>query len=255
MTPECFSVVILCVVVFVSEYLDSSLGMGYGTALTPVLILMGYDPLTVVPAVLVSQLVTDIAACASHQRCANVDLRISSPDFKVAALLGAVSSIGVLVAVVLAVKLPKPLLTSYIGTLVFAMGVLILVTLRRPMAMSWRKIAAISLVAAFNKGISGGGYGPLVMGGQILSGVQARNAVGITAFAEAITCLVGFLAFVALGKALDWNLIILLCASALPAVPFAALTVKKIPVDKLKVWVGVLIMGLGLLTLLRVASG
>jgi uncharacterized membrane protein YfcA len=43
---------------FICEFMDSSLGMGYGTTLTPLLLLMGFEPLQVVPAVLMSECVT-----------------------------------------------------------------------------------------------------------------------------------------------------------------------------------------------------
>ena len=242
-------------VAFLSEYLDSALGMGYGTALVPILVLLGFNPLKVIPAVLISQLVTDIAACISHHRLSNVNLKIASNDFKIAFVLGLVSSIGVVVSVILALKIPKWIITLYIGFLVSVMGILILVTIRYPMHFSWRKIIGISFVAAFNKGISGGGYGPLVMGGQMLSGVQAKNAVGITAFAEAITCLMGFIIYLIVGKAIDWKLTGLLVVSATVAVPFAALTVKNINTDRLRKYVGILITILGILTLLKISSG
>lgn len=242
-------------VAFLSEYLDSALGMGYGTALVPILVLLGFNPLKVIPAVLISQLVTDIAACIAHHRLSNVNLKIASNDFKIAFVLGLVSSIGVVVSVILALKIPKWIITLYIGFLVSVMGILILVTIRYPMHFSWRKIIGISFVAAFNKGISGGGYGPLVMGGQMLSGVQAKNAVGITAFAEAITCLMGFIIYLIVGKAIDWKLTGLLVVSATVAVPFAALTVKNIHRDRLRIYVGILITILGILTLLKISSG
>ena len=57
------------------EYLDSSLGMGYGTTLTPLLMLAGYAPLEIVPAVLLSELLTGLAAGAMHHRDGNIDLR------------------------------------------------------------------------------------------------------------------------------------------------------------------------------------
>lgn len=242
-------------IVFISEYLDSGLGMGYGTALAPILILMGYPPLKVVPAILISQLVTDIAACISHHRCANVNLEIRSADFRIAFILGLISSLGVVFSVFVAVKIPKWLLTLYIGLLVTVMGALILLTAGRPMRMSWRKIMGISFLASFNKGISGGGYGPLVMGGQILSGINAKNAVGITAFAEAITCLIGFIAYLSMGRAIDWKLTAVLLLSAVPAVPVAALTVKSVPSARLKRYVGALITVLGVFTILKISSG
>ncbi len=242
-------------IAFISEYLDSGLGMGYGTALAPILIIMGYEPLRVVPAILISQLFTDIAACISHHSLRNVDLKIRSADFRVASLLGLVSAVGVTISVVVAIRIPKWLLTLYIGILVLAMGIIILVTIKRPMRFSWRKIAGISLLASFNKGISGGGYGPLVMGGQLISGINAKNAVGITAFAEALTCLVGFIAYLISGKAIDWKLTGTLVLFAIGAVPFAALTVKNVYSDRLKRYVGILIIILGLMTIFKIAGG
>ena len=41
---------------FICEYLNASLGMGYGTTLAPLLLLLGFQPLQVVPAVLLGQL-------------------------------------------------------------------------------------------------------------------------------------------------------------------------------------------------------
>jgi len=243
------------IIAFISEYLDSGLGMGYGTALAPILIIMGYEPIKVVPAILVSQLFTDIAACISHHNMRNVDLKIHSKDFKVASLLGLVSAVGVIISVVVAIRIPKWLLTLYIGILVLSMGILILITIKRPMRFSWRKIAGISLLASFNKGISGGGYGPLVMGGQLISGINAKNAVGITAFAEALTCLVGFMVYLISGRAIDWKLTGALVLFATGAVPFAALTVKNVFSDRLKKYVGIFIIILGLMTIFKIAGG
>ncbi len=243
------------IIAFISEYLDSGLGMGYGTALAPILILLGYHPLKVVPAILISQLVTDIAACISHHSLSNVNLKINSQDFKIAFILGIISSVGVILSVSIALKIPKWLLTLYIGLLVLSMGILILVTIKKPMRFSWRRIMGISFLAAFNKGISGGGYGPLVMGGQMLSGVCAKNAVGITAFAEAVTCFIGSIFYLILGRSIDWKFTGLLVLCATGAVPFAALTVKNVNSDKLKTYVGILITILGLLTLLKISSG
>jgi len=154
----------------------------------------------------------------------------------------------------LAIKIPKWILTLYIGLLVASMGALVLYTINRPMKFSWKKLMGVSLLASFNKGISGGGYGPLVMGGQMLSGVHVKNAVGITAFAEAITCFVGFLVYFFSGKAIDWKLTGLLVLFATGAVPIAAMTVKNTNSGPLKKYVGILMILLGLLTLTKIAG-
>jgi len=246
--------VLVGIIAFISEYLDSGLGMGYGTVLAPILIILGFNPLKVVPAILISQLVTDIAACVTHHKLHNVNLEIKSKDFKVALILGLISSAGVILSVIIALKIPKWVLTLYIGLLVLSMGILILVTMKRPMRFSWRRLMAVSFLAAFNKGISGGGYGPLIMGGQMLSGVCAKNAIGITAFAEAITCFIGFAIYLIMGRSIDWKLTGLLIICATCAVPVAAITVKNVNSERLKRYAGILIAILGFFTLLKIGA-
>ena len=65
----------MVVMAFICEYMDSTLGMGYGTTLTPVLLIMGYEPLQVVPAVLVSELFSGLLAGALHHKEGNVDFK------------------------------------------------------------------------------------------------------------------------------------------------------------------------------------
>ena len=63
------------VIAFLAEYVDSALGMGYGTTLTPVLLMMGYEPMQVVPAVLLSELFTGLFAGLAHHNEGNADFR------------------------------------------------------------------------------------------------------------------------------------------------------------------------------------
>ena len=53
---------LLLSVAFACELIDSGLGMGYGTILTPTLLLMGFAPEIVVPAILFSELLSGFAA-------------------------------------------------------------------------------------------------------------------------------------------------------------------------------------------------
>jgi len=124
----------------------------------------------------------------SCQRCCSpssspaywhIDLRPGSHDLKVAGLLTVLSVVGVLLAVGVAVRLPTWVVKLYIGVLVLAIGLVILKNSARQPPFSWRRIGVLGFVAAFNKGISGGGYGPVVTGGQMLAGVRSRSAIGI----------------------------------------------------------------------------
>ena len=65
----------IVVLAFFAEYIDSTLGMGYGTTLTPLLMLLfGFGPLQIVPAVLFSELVTGLLAGFTHHSMGNVEL-------------------------------------------------------------------------------------------------------------------------------------------------------------------------------------
>lgn len=246
-----FSVYII-VLAFVCEYIDSSLGMGYGTTLTPLLLMLGYQPLQIVPAVLLSELITGLSAGFFHHKLKNVNFKIGTVDFRIAAIMAGCSVFGSLAAVFVALNLPIFYVKLYIGLVVLSMGIIILIALNKTFKFSWKKITSLGLIAAFNKGISGGGYGPVVTSGQILSGVNSKNAIGITSLAEGLTCLVGVTTYLAFtDHTIQWNLAPSLILGAILSVPFAAYTVKKINDRKLKLIVGIATLVLGLVTLAK----
>ena len=241
---------LIIILAFICEYVDSSLGMGYGTTLTPLLLIMGYHPLQVVPAILLSELFTGLSAAFCHHKFRNSNFRIGTKDLKIVLVMAGCSIFGTLAAVFIALKLPMYYVKLYIGLLVFIMGLFILITLKRKYEFSWRKIVSLGLLAAFNKGISGGGYGPLVTGGQILSGVKSKNAIGITSFAEGFTCLVGVITYLVFTDHLiEWNLAPSLILGAMLSVPIGAYTVKKFKSMRLRLIVGIATLILGLVTL------
>ena len=271
-----WTLIAVFMIAFLCEYMDSSLGMGYGTTLTPVLLLFDYSPLQIVPVILVSELITGLLAGFFHHREGNVNFKPQTTDFsrimnklkalgyvesfkrgvplhlRVALLLSACSIAGTIVAVVIAINISKFLLTLYIGFLVLGMGLVILFTLNKDYPFSWKRITSLGLVASFNKGMSGGGYGPLVTGGQILSGLTARSAVGITSLAEGLTCAVGVITYFTLAhKAIDWRLAPVVVVGAVCSVPFTAKTVRKMDKRSLNLAIGVLTVILGGVTLFK----
>jgi len=231
------------------EYVDSSLGMGYGTTLTPLLLLAGFAPLDIVPAVLLSEALTGLAAGLLHQRDGNVNFLRDARARRTALLLIALSTAGAIVAATLAVQVSRETLTALIAAIIIAMGVVILLTIRRPLRYRPGGIVAIGAVAAFNKSLSGGGYGPLVTAGQVVSGLPPKHAVAISSVAESFTCVVGLAAYLALGREIDWGLTLPLVAGALLSVPIATLTVRRLPEKGLRTAVGLVTLALGALAL------
>ena len=247
-----FEGLVFLVLAFGCEYVDSTLGMGYGTALTPLLmILFGLEPLVIVPCILLSELVTGISAGTAHHLAGNVSFTRTSRATKVVVLLSACSVVGAAVAVVVALNLPKFWLKLFIGLIVFSMGVLILAAARKGFGFSWAKLTGLGLLAAFNKGVSGGGYGPLITGGQILSGIEEKNAIGICSLSEGVTCIVGVAVYLAAGQTIAWDLAVPLMMGALASVPVSALTVSRVSKRGLRTVIGVVTVFLGLLTLIQ----
>jgi uncharacterized membrane protein YfcA len=269
-------IIVLIISAFLCEYMDSTLGMGYGTTLTPVFLLMGFAPMQIIPAILLSELISGILAGVFHHRQGNVDFKPKTYDvfkisnmlsplgyiekvrksfplhLKVAILLAACSVVGTVAAVFVAVNIPKFYLKLYIGCLVLAMGLIILVCFKKDFKFSWKKITLLGLVASFNKGMSGGGYGPVVTGGQILSGVEGKSAIGITSLAEGLTCLVGVIMYILVAKnPVDWKLAPYIIVGAVLSVPLSAKSVKLLSTKNLKLAIAVLTIILGTLTIVK----
>ncbi len=236
------------------EYVDSSMGMGYGTTLTPLLMLAGYAPLQIVPAVLISEFMTGLAAGLLHQRDGNVDFFRDAQARRTAWLLALLSGVGALLAVWVAVSVSKFWLGLCISGIVLAMGVIVLATRNRQVPFHAGGIVAVGAVAAFNKGLSGGGYGPLVTAGQVVSGLPAKSAVAVTSVAESLTCLIGVLGYLAAGKSIAWSLAVPLTLGALLSVPMATLTVSRISEATMRGLVGFVTLALGCVALLKLLT-
>ena len=236
------------------EFMDSSLGMGYGTTLTPLLMLAGYAPLEIVPAVLFSEPLTDLFAVVMHQRDGNVDFLNNAQARKTALFLVSLSCIGGILAVWVAINLSRFWLSLFITLIILAMGVIILLTRTRKIPYRCAGIMAVGAIAAFNKSLSGGGYGPLVTAGQVVSGLPAKHAVAITSLAESFTCLIGLLAYLAAGKNIAWELALPLSFGALLSVPLATLTVQRSSEARLRGAVGLVTVLLGLAALSKLCT-
>ncbi len=271
-----WTIIVIAVVAFLCEYMDSTLGMGYGTTLTPVFLLMGFSPMQIVPAILLSELISGLLAGFFHHREGNVNLKPKTADIfkikymlrplgyvenlrsafplhlKVAMLLAACSIFGTIIAVFVAISIPKFWLKLYIGCLVLSMGIIILICFNRNFKFSKKRIIFLGLIASFNKGMSGGGYGPVVTSGQVLSGIESKSAIGITSLAEGLTCLVGVIMYVLVCKnPVDWVLAPYIIIGAVLSVPLSAKSVKIMNERRLKVAIALLTIALGVLTIVK----
>lgn len=252
MTWELF--VLLALLAFAAEYIDSSLGMGYGTTLTPLLLLVGFTPVQIVPIVLLSEFVTGLVAAGFHHTYQNVSFRKDSLDLKVALVLALIGIVGAVIAVSIALHLPAWVVKVYIGVLVLALGIFVLVTPSGSQRFSWGRLVGIGLLSSFNKGLSGGGYGPIITAGQILAGLSPKAAVGITSLAEGVVSLVGVIMYWITVSGVEWPLALPILLGAVISTPLAAFTVQRLPMRSLRFLIALLAITLGIVTLVRATS-
>lgn len=242
-------ILLIAVLAFFCELLDSSLGMGYGTVLSPFLLILGYNPLVAVPSILFSQMFGGFIAAFFHHRFRNSDFRPGTRDSKIFLALGGLGSLATVVGALVAISISKEAIQTYIGILVLAIGILLV--LKVQLRFSKNKIFGLALLSGFNKAISGGGFGPLTTGGQVVCGHNHKNSVGVTTLAEVPICLISFAVY-ALTKGLpSTELILALTLGAASAAPLGALVTKKLDTEKMKILLAWLILVLGVWTLLR----
>lgn len=239
------------------EYIDSSIGMGYGTTLFPLLLLLGLSRQEIVPAILSAQLLAGVFCGLAHHKEGNVDLKNNKNIHKVLWILGLPSILGAIVASFMSLNISfsgQSWLNLYIGLMIIGIGIFLLYNCffrkhQEPTKIKIPHLVGIGILAAFNKGVSGGGYGPLMMGGQLISGVRNKEAVVITNLCESFICLVALAAYLMMGGKYNLIYTTALCSGSLLAVVPSAKTLKMMSDNQLKSIIGWVTLLLGLMTI------
>jgi uncharacterized membrane protein YfcA len=260
--------VLFAILALFCEYIDSAMGGGYGTILVPVLLAFNIDRSVLIPAVLFTEIWTGLISAILHHFVGNASFRIDfsskgfltngggiklSEDFKISLILASCGIFGGIIAAFVAININEFAIKLYIGILVLIIG--IFVFLKFKWNFSWWRITGLGLLAAFNKGMSGGGYGPLISAGQIMVNRDPRKAVASTSLSESVVCVSSLIIYFLLNKT-SFNvefiyLMIALLIGSLISVPFAVFTVKFIPIEKMQPLIGIVTMALGAFTIIR----
>jgi len=255
--------VILAVIVlaFLFETMDSSAGMGFGTGLTPLLFLMGYHPLQVVPILLISEGITGITSGLFHHEFENVKFKIKRPYNKetkimlMIALFGCFSIVLSVIIAYLAIGFDTKIIKVYVGILVMMMGIIAIFKFKsRSSRYRPKLLGFFSVLAGFNKGIGAGGYGPVVMLGQVFSGIYEKTATAIVSLAEGFVSIVGVLSFLFItsyGVTIDYVLLPSIFTGGFIAALVSPYMVRVIPNNIWKVVIPIYAIAMGVITLVK----
>lgn len=251
----------IIVISFLLQFMDASSGMGFGTTISP-LLLVHYSPLQVVPALLISQTLSGFTAAIFHGEFENVEFFTYplSPATQLMLKIAGIGCIGTVFSIFLvyySIKLPTNLIKLYVSLLLILMGILNLITIKNQV-YGQKVLFSFAALAGFNKGVGGGGYGPVITLGQFLSGVYEKSAVGITTFAEGITSLIGTIAFgilgVTTGIAYDLVLLPSLFTGAFFASILSPYTVRVLPSKIWRIAIPIYSFVIGVYSLLTLGS-
>jgi protein-S-isoprenylcysteine O-methyltransferase Ste14/uncharacterized membrane protein YfcA len=241
-------IVTVMVLAFVCEYIDSALGMGYGTLLTPGLIIIGFDIFEIIPAILLSQAIAGIPATYFHHAQENLVFEDRRRVMTGSVHLFLLAAVLISVCVAVSVRIPSPARELYIGILVIVMGIMLLSARRREGTV--KSMAAFGVFAIVNKALTGAGMGPVYTTGQIMCGRAPRNAIAITTLLEVPICLFSFAVYWLFEGPLDMSLAMLLVFGAVWATPLGPLTTSRLTGDTGRVVVGVLSIFIGIVTMI-----
>ena len=264
--------ILIIIVAFICEFIDSSLGMGYGTILSPFLLIMGFPVLAIVPSILITQAIGGIIASFSHHKHKNGDFALNknsndnillrlkkkgfikflkeeiSDDTRTVIAITLLGIFATIFSTFVAVSISKQLLSWYITILVLLMALFIL--LKFQLRYSNRKMVFVGLISAFNKGISGGGFGPIVTGSQIVLGKNEKNSVACTTLSEPLICITAFTAYFFLNGFSAFSLTLALGIGAIFGGLMGPSFTRKINKTQFRYIVGTILLALGILSVL-----
>lgn len=251
------TLIVLAIAGLVAQFVDGSLGMGYGLTSSTLLIFAGLSPAAASASVHLAEVGTTALSGVAHHRFGNVDWhavrRIAIPG-GIGAFLGATLLSS------LSTESAKPLAS----TLLFTLGIYVLLRfllgkqrVSRKGQPGLRFLAPLGLIGGFIDATGGGGWGPVTTPTLLADGRLAPNrvvgTVSASEFIVAISASAGF--FSALGgEVLRMEFVAALLAGGFIAAPIAAYMVRHLNPRLLGVIVGGFICFTNARTLLAAAG-
>jgi len=256
------SLSVFFIIGFFAQFIDGTVGMGYGAFSASLLIGMGIMPVLASASIHTAEIFTTLFSGISHLRFGNV-----KKEWLL--LLVIPGAIGGAAGAYFLASIPGTTIRPFVTGFLLIMGIVMLYrfipkktsspsrlskALSDPKVSS-KKIASLGLVAAFFDAVGGGGWGPIATPGLILTeDVEPRKVVGTVNLAEFfITIVIAVTFFIVLGaEEYNWRMIGMLLIGGVIAAPIAAYLCKRLPARLLGILVGIALIGFNLRTLLIV---
>jgi len=218
--------------------IDGALGMAYGVSSTSFLLSIGIPPVSASATVHTAKVFTNGISGLSHWGFGNVDKKLLI-SLALPGVLGGL--IGAFVLTSAPTEWIKPLVATYL----LIMGLLIIQKAFKKIVeqpVSRGHLIPLALVGGLLDSMGGGGWGPIVTGSLVAKGKDPRLTIGSVNMAEFFVALAETIAFISLIGFGYWKLLAGLVLGGVVAAPIAAYVCQKLPLQKLLVLVGGLII-------------
>jgi len=236
---------------FAAEVVAGSMGMGYGVICTTILLILNVPPPVISASIHSAESFTSAAGTISHWQLGNINKKLVKA-LAIPAIIGAVlgalalSYVGERYA-----KITKPFIAVY----TMYLGIRILQNAFKKRAITQKKTATnitrLGLIGGFIDSFGGGGWGPLVTGTFIKNGHTPRYVIGSSTFAKCLLTVASAVTFIFTIGIQHWNIIAGLLIGGIVTAPFSAMLTAKLPVKKMFIAVGIVVIFCSLITIYR----
>jgi uncharacterized protein len=238
---------------FLAEIVAGSMGMGYGVICTTVFLMMNIPPPVISASIHSAESFTTAAGSISHYKFGNVNKKLTK-RLAIPAIIGAVA--GALLLSYVGeryAKMIKPLIGAY--TLYLGIKILQNAFAKKEANGKIKKkktnIRFLGLVGGFIDSFGGGGWGPLVTGTFIKNGRTPRYVIGSSTIAKFLLTVASAITFVFTVGIHHWNIVAGLLLGGIITAPFSAMLTAKLPVKKMFVVVGIVVIIMSLISICR----
>jgi uncharacterized membrane protein YfcA len=194
---------------------------------------------------------TSAAGTISHWQLGNVNKKLAKA-LSLPAIIGAV--LGALTLTYVGenyAKITKPVIALY----TMYLGIKILQNAFKKNGVNQEKkksnITVLGLIGGFIDSFGGGGWGPLVTGTFIKNGRTPRYVIGSSTFAKCILTVASAITFIFTIGIHHWNIVAGLLIGGIVTAPFSAMMTSRLPVKKMFIAVGIVVILCSLFTIYR----
>ena len=224
---------------FIAQMIDGSLGMAYGVSASTFLLSFGVPPAAASASIHTAEIFTSGISGLTHLKFQNVNKKLFR-SLLIPGIAGAIGGAYILSSFDEYNYIVRPVVATY----TLALGIIIIkkaITVQKGKTKT-KNIPALAGFGGFMDSIGGGGWGPIVASTLIAKGRSPRYTIGSVNLAEFFVSLASSLTFFLTIGISYLQIIAGLVVGGALAAPIAAHLTRKLPVKKMLVIVGIVVI-------------